>query len=242
MPCVPQTVRRTAAEVSAFIGSVLLASVIILALSLPWSAAYGWAGAPGPLVPASNEPDPDEPPGSTTGPTRRGPATPTQESPGDTEPPRPAPSTATQAPAPPEPSPTTAAPAHSTQTDPKPAKTKSVKKTDAATQPGSGSGTQPAQAPAEVTVAREWARSAVSAPDRVPAAGSVPQPEDASAVGGPGEESRAAARLAAADAAVPEPPRWPDQAFGMSLVAAGLISLAFSVGGIVVVGLRRRRW
>ena len=41
MPCVPQPVRRTAAAVSAVLGLVLLASVIILALGLPWSAAYG---------------------------------------------------------------------------------------------------------------------------------------------------------------------------------------------------------
>lgn len=232
MPCVPQPVRRTAADVSAVLGLVLLASVIILALSLPLSAAYGADTLSASQGGARYEPEPS---GGTAGPNPPGPANPTEAAPPtDPDPPNPSPSTHTQ-PAPPEPSPTKAdktKPAEKTKT--------AVTKTTEA-KPASRSGTLPAPAPAEVTVARHWEPRVLPALDHVPSPGSVPRSDHAPRIDGLGEEGDAA-RLAAAQAAIPAPPRWPDQAFGISLVTAGVISLAFSVGGIVVVALRRRRW
>ncbi len=239
MPCVPQLVRRTAAGVSAVLGLLLLATVIILALSLPRSAAYGAASPSGPQAgggydpESSDEAESDETSGATPGPT-----TPTEETPPtDQDHPNPSPSTRTQAPDPSGPSPTKAAPTHSTKARPKADKTTPAAKKTSATKPSSRSETRTAPAPAGVTVARQWDPRVLPAPDRGPAPGSVPRPNGRSA-----GEQEAAARLAAAEAAVPAPPQWPDQAFGMSLVAAGLISLTFSVGGIVVVALRRRQW
>lgn len=237
MPCVPQPIRRTAAEVSAVLGLVLLISVIILALSLPWSAAYGADTLSGTQAGAGYEPDSDEPPGGTAGtnPSGTNPPGPTTrtEEPPRTDPQKASPSTYTQ-PAPPGPSPTKTPKTETAE------KTRPAEKKTPEAEPASSSGARTAPPPAGVTVAGQWEPSVLPAPDQVPSPGSVPRPDDASTIGGLGQEGDTA-RLAAA-AAVPAPPRWPDQAFGFSLVAAGVISLAFSVGGLVVVALRRRRW
>jgi hypothetical protein len=226
MPCVPQPVRRTAAGATAVFGTSLVASVVILALSLPWSGAYGATTPPQARVSQGYEPAETPVPD----PTDEGP--PTEPESSSTSPPGSAP-----APDPTEPPETSAA--KSTKSKPQTADKKSTdtaKKTPGISGTASRSGDRRAGTPAQVTGVRPVEPPGVLPPDRVPEAGSLPR-RDETAVG-----ADAVAEFAAAGDAIPSPPRWPDQAFGVSLVAVGLIALTFSVSGIVVVALRRRRW
>jgi len=77
-------------------------------------------------------------------------------------------------------------------------------------------------------------------PERVPADGSAPRTAaSADATGAPGEPATSDG-MANANATAPDP--LSDPALAARLVIAGTIALAFAIGGLITIAVRRRQW
>jgi hypothetical protein len=212
-------------------------SVASAAPAIPAARAHGVAA----MMPRAGAPTPEPPvtvPPVTVPPVTRPPVTAsTSTAPADPDPT--ATSSTTDPPSTPEPAPVTEPPlAATTSTGPaesgRPSRARSTSAGTVAP-PGQRAANQPRRPTAEETPQPVATDPVGTPPDRAPASGSHPRAADAPAVAsaahaGPGSLSaRWMATLTTPEA-------------GMRIFAAGLFLFVFSVGGLVTVTLRRRRY